>query len=58
MTDSPAKKVCDKADCDKPSKARGLCQHHYNYAYNHDELPDTFDYEDFWQFVKRELNLA
>lgn len=31
--------VCDKPDCDKPVRARGLCNTHYQYDRRHNTLP-------------------
>lgn len=62
--------MCSKPGCDKPVRARGYCINHYGAAtlearkeagfvptdrrktFTEDEL------EDYWQFVKKELNLV
>ena len=62
--------MCNKPGCDKPVRARGFCINHYGAAtlearkeagfvptdrrkaFTEDEL------EDYWQFVKKELNLV
>jgi len=65
---------CSKPNCGKPHRARGMCASHYSAWYveireiQGNPLPDRTwrastdwteeDYEDFWQFVKRERNLV
>lgn len=52
-------------ECDTPVLARGLCSMHYVRLQRKwrkqgfiDPMPDDIDYDDFWEFVKKELNIA
>lgn len=50
-----AKKKCEYVDCNEPQWAHGACNRHRHI----EELP--FDEEtaaDFWEFVKKELNIG
>jgi hypothetical protein len=57
-------KICSVEDCTKAFYAKDFCKHHYMNAnksrfYSSNPKPkEEFDYEDFWQFVKKELNLG
>jgi hypothetical protein len=48
---------CSEGDCEKPSRAKGMCTTHYDRYLRGSEL-EIEDYEDFWQFVKREVGIA
>jgi hypothetical protein len=48
---------CSADDCENPSRARGMCTTHYDRFLRGSDVEDI-DYEDFWQFVKRELEIA
>lgn len=64
--------MCSKPGCDKPVRARGFCINHYSHATM--ELRKANGYvppldlrrvsftpeemEDYWQWVKKELNLV
>lgn len=62
--------MCNKPGCEKPIRAMGYCNGHYSAAtlerrkaegYQHTDLRKSFtqdELEDFWQFVKKELNLV
>ena len=60
-------KVCTIDTCEVDHYAKGLCKPHYMTANRNKFNPvksatapkeQVFDYEDFWQFVKKELNLG
>jgi hypothetical protein len=56
-------KTCKIEGCENSHRGRGLCINHYTQEYEKNkevflsEDPDNFDYEDFWLFVKKELQL-
>lgn len=66
--------MCKEPGCEKKVRARGLCINHYSTWYvkarsaNGNPLPDRTwrastdwtkeDYEDFWQFVKKEVGIV
>ena len=56
-------KICTKENCNSKVKARGLCQYHYHkflYPTNADRGINKkieIDYDDFWEFVKKELRV-
>jgi hypothetical protein len=47
--------ICEKDGCDKLTKRKALCESHYFQAYRISEK--EFDVNDFWLFIKKELNL-
>lgn len=56
-------KICITENCNSKVKARGLCQYHYHkllYPTNADRganKKEDIDYNDFWEFVKKELRI-
>jgi hypothetical protein len=50
--------VCSVADCDKPHTARGLCKTHYNRKLRGTPVERDDWQEEFWEFVKKELNIV
>lgn len=48
---------CIEEDCDKPSRARQMCHAHYDRYLRGAEV-EIEDYQDFWEFVKKELEIA
>ena len=65
--------MCSKPGCDKPVRARGFCINHYGAATLEARKASGYvpvdlrrstsnwseaDYEDFWQFVKKEVGLV
>lgn len=51
------KKTCSK--CDNKTYAHGVCKAHYMVEYRKNKpVTQPFDVEDFWLFVKKELDIA
>lgn len=57
-------RTCEQPGCYNRHNARGMCKQHYK-IWMLAQLPDRqtpvveeFDYEDYWQFVKKELKIA
>jgi hypothetical protein len=48
---------CIEENCDKPSRARQMCHAHYDQYLRGSEV-EIEDYQDFWEFVKREVGIA
>jgi hypothetical protein len=44
-------------DCNKPSRARQMCHAHYDKYLRGSEV-EIQDYQDYWEFVKREVGIA
>ena len=64
-TKGPAIPMCKEADCKKEEYRKKKCYNHYVVAVKTGKVsigrPEQWDeviYEDYWQFVKKELNLA
>lgn len=60
---NPTGRICSVPGCGRPHRGRGYCISHYTSMYQKDkdalfEEGDNFDYEDFWLFVKKELNIV
>lgn len=51
------KPVCIEDGCEKPYKARGMCESHYQRWLDDGEREDL-DFDDFWEFVKIELKIG
>ena len=51
--------ACSISGCSASHYAKGFCKQHYMSS-NRTKFntKPTFDYEDFWQFVKKELNIG
>ena len=49
---------CSVSDCDKPHTARGLCKTHYNRKLRGTPVERDDWQEEFWEFVKKELNIV
>lgn len=47
--------VCSIKGCELPLKQSGLCVSHYHREYR--AKAKAFDSKDFWEFVRKELNL-
>ena len=64
MPKAKSNKVCSVKECSKTFYAKEMCKHHYMDAnrlkfYSSNAKPkEEFDYEDFWQFVKKELSIG
>lgn len=59
------RKECSVVDCTKTMNAREMCKIHYNRYLRAnrgaDYMPkpvDDIDYEDYWDFVKKEMKLV
>lgn len=57
--------TCSISGCSINHYAKGFCKQHYMSANRNEFNPANtslkkpdFDYEDFWQFVKKELNIG
>lgn len=56
--------MCKMDDCEKKVFGRGMCSMHYfrekrnGSAFIESDEIEIQDVEDFWQFVKKELNLV
>lgn len=48
---------CSVEDCKKPSRSRGMCMGHYEKQLRI-EAEEEIDYDDFWEFVKKELRIG
>jgi len=48
--------ICEKNGCDKVAKRKNFCEPHYYQMYRKSEK--EFDSNDFWLFIKKELNLG
>lgn len=48
---------CMEENCDKPSRAREMCHAHYDKYLRGSEV-EIKDYQDFWEFVKREVGIV
>lgn len=48
---------CIEEGCDKPSRARKMCHAHYDRYLRGAEI-EIEDYQDYWEFVKREVGIA
>lgn len=49
--------LCIEEGCDKPSRARQMCHAHYDRYLRGAEI-EIEDYQDFWNFVKKEVGIA
>lgn len=49
--------ACIEEGCQKPSRARGMCHAHYSNFLRGADV-EIEDYNDFWEFVKKELKIA
>jgi hypothetical protein len=48
---------CATEDCKRPSRSRGLCSTHYDQVLRAEEQ-EEIDYDDFWEFVKKQLKIG
>jgi hypothetical protein len=48
---------CSIEACAKPSRSRGMCLSHYEKALRA-EAKEEIDYDDFWEFVKKQLRIG
>lgn len=48
---------CSEQNCQKASRARGMCTLHYDRQLRSESL-DKIDYDDFWEFVKKERRIG
>jgi hypothetical protein len=51
------KPVCVEDGCDRPYKARDMCEPHYD-RWLRDGEDENIDFDDFWEFVKIELKIG
>lgn len=57
-------KICTTDNCNAKVKAKGLCQYHYHksrYPTHADRGVNKYehiDYNDLWEFVKKELRIT
>ena len=51
-------KLCTVAGCGRKHVAHGLCNKHYKLDKRAKPLLDQWDYDEFWEFVKKELDIA
>lgn len=50
---------CSVEDCQKLSRSRGLCMTHYERQLRVEaQEEENIDYDDFWEFVKKELRIG
>jgi hypothetical protein len=48
---------CVVENCQNPSRVRGMCTKHYDRQLRIESNMEI-DYEDFWEFVKKELRIG
>ncbi len=48
---------CSVENCQNPSRARGMCNKHYDRQLRLESL-EEIDYDDFWEFVKKERRIG
>ena len=48
---------CVAGSCDKPARARQLCHAHYSAWLISTSEKNVIDYDDFWEFVKKQLKI-
>lgn len=51
-------KLCSMQDCSRKHAALGFCSKHYKMKKNGKRLVETWDIDEFWEFVKKELDIA
>lgn len=65
MAKAKSTKLCSVEGCSKPFYAKEICKQHYMYinksrffSNNPKVEKKAFDVEDYWLFVKKELNIG
>jgi hypothetical protein len=48
---------CVATNCQKPARARQLCHAHYSAWLISTSEKNVIDYDDFWEFVKKQLKI-
>ena len=48
---------CVASNCQKPARARELCHAHYSAWLISTSEKNVIDYDDFWEFVKKQLKI-
>jgi hypothetical protein len=49
---------CVAQDCSKPARARKMCHAHYSAWLTATEEKNVIDYDDYWEFVKKQLKIG
>lgn len=49
--------ACSELDCERPVRVRGMCSRHYERVLRLENL-DDIDYDEFWEFVKKERRIG
>lgn len=59
------RKECTEVGCTNPMNARDMCKIHYNRFLRANRKEDyvvkpveEFDYDDYWNFVKKEMKIS
>ena len=55
LTQAPS---CLAEDCSKPARARQMCHAHYSAWLISTNEKNVIDYDDFWEFVKKQLKIG
>jgi hypothetical protein len=55
LSNAPA---CSKDDCAKPARSRGMCEAHYSAFLEATSDKYGIDYDDYWEFVKKQLKIG
>jgi hypothetical protein len=55
LTQAPS---CVAEDCSKPARARQMCHAHYSAWLISTNEKNVIDYDDFWEFVKKQLKIG
>jgi hypothetical protein len=49
---------CSDESCTSPARSRGMCHKHYSAWLVATSEKNVIDYDDFWEFVKKELKIG
>jgi hypothetical protein len=55
LTEAPN---CISENCSKPARARKMCHAHYSAWLLETNEKNVIDYDDFWEFVKKQLKIG
>jgi hypothetical protein len=64
MPKPKSNRICGVKECSKAFYAKDMCKYHYmdanrvRFSPSNAKPKEEFDYEDFWQFVKKELSIG